>query len=101
MSKTEIEMLRQMTLNVAARVGVLETIAEGLLVALAAQHGRQNLQAVCNWMMQAHNGKPLEEGPQELAQWLRQQELARLRALCEHVLLAADEVAAGKKTALN
>ncbi|MGP8491690.1 hypothetical protein ACT2FY_37515 [Paraburkholderia fungorum] len=70
----ETEMLRQMTLNIAARVGVLETIAEGLLVAHARLQGLESLRALTHWMQMAHQSKPPEEDNRELAQWLRNEE---------------------------
>ncbi|MGP8432030.1 hypothetical protein ACT2FY_44925 [Paraburkholderia fungorum] len=93
----ETEMLRQMTLNIAARVGVLETIAEGLLVAHARLQGLESLRALTHWMQMAHQSKPPEEDNRELAQWLRNEEARRLAALCEHVLLGCEEAQTGRK----
>lgn len=92
----EIEALRQMTLNVAARVGVLETLAEGLLATHARLQGVESLKALTDWMQMAHQGKPLEEGSPELAQWLRKEEARRLKALCEHILLGCEEALSGR-----
>ena len=89
---SETEQLRQMVLNIAVRVGVLETSAETLLVLQGRQLGSAGLKGVLNWMTQAHKSKPLEEGSQPLAQWLRNEELKRLQVLCENVAKGVAEV---------
>ena len=93
----EIEMLRQATLSLTVRLGALETISEGLLIAYAGKDGTDNLRALASWMISAHEQKPLAQGPKELVEWLRNEELRTLRASIELVLLGVDEFLTGKK----
>lgn len=92
----QIEHLRQTSLKLAARIGAIETIAEGLLAMYGIQQGPERLRGLLDWMVQAHLSKPLEEGNQELAAWLRNEEVRRLRVLSENVFLGIEEARAGR-----
>ncbi|WP_162876582.1 hypothetical protein [Achromobacter dolens] len=92
----QIELLRQMSLNIAARLGAIETIVEGLLAVYGIQQGPDALRGVLDWMVRAHQGKPLEQGTPELANWLRSEEIRRLRVLSENVFLGIEEARAGR-----